>query len=670
MKTKKNVKKSNTIKQRLMRYTTSTMTLVAVSFTIILGVIALTFLATQTKKVQMNQTSYVEQQINTWYAERMAEIKTIRDTIENYDMTSNPDYNLQAYLAKMLSENESKGIFDYYVGMNDTTCFFGGGWEPAPGEYDPTTRDWYKQAVESTGFYISEAYVDAETGRIVITISLPICENGKIVGVMAADIFTDDIQTIASGAFDAKASQYVVLVDSAGTVIAHKNGAFIPVADEEGNEILTSYVDAKIPEAVVNSDTLIRKIGNDYKGAFRIYTGRHIADSNISVIVVDTGIHYYSGICIFFVCCLLLATVVIILSHITTKKYLYPMLDPLNELMTVADNMKQGKLEYTAEYLMDDEIGTLCKSIEESNNAIRGYIDDVSGKLSEIADGNLTSRIDMDYIGDFVKLKESINQIADSLNMSVKTISDTADNVHAKTQTVSAESETLLTNVSNVTQFVDDVTAQINDIKEKFSESLAQTEESIATSTDAKTALEKCDIKLKELSDAMVKISEKSESIANIISIIEDIAGQINLLALNATIEAARAGESGRGFAVVADNVRSLAEQTAHAVANSGGLIEESVRAVEEGNALVVETVELMKESVSRTEDVNTIISQIGTSIESNSMILDSVASSVTNIDKFAEETRNVSQECTEMSQGLYTEVDKMHEIVGKFTVE
>ena len=190
--------KSVTIKQKLMNYVLKSLTTVAVCFTVVLGGVALVFLISQTNKIQDAETKYVHQEISTWYSERISELRTIQQTIEHYGMTSDPGYDVQAYLAKVLSENEPKGIFDYYIGMSDTTCWFGGGWEPAPGEYDPTTRDWYKEAVSRDGLYVSEAYVDAETGRIVITISFPLHESGKIVGVLAADIFTDDIQKIAS----------------------------------------------------------------------------------------------------------------------------------------------------------------------------------------------------------------------------------------------------------------------------------------------------------------------------------------------------------------------------------------------------------------------------------------------------------------------------------------
>ena len=660
-------KKGSTIRQSLMNYTTKTMTIVVLSFTIILGTIALAFMISQTRKVQLNQNAYVEQQINSWYSARMSEIKSIRDTIEFYDMTDNPEYNLQEYLGSMLAENESKGIFDYYVGMADTTCYFGGGWEPAPGEYDPTIRDWYTNAVDNKTFYVSAAYVDAETGRIVITISLPIHKNGTTIGVFAADIFTDDIQKIATDAFDKSASQYAVLVDCAGTIIAHKNTEFIPTVDSNGNEILTDYVTAKVPEKIVKSEKLISCIGHDYKSTFRVYTGQFIAENNMSVIVVDSGIHYYGGIFVFFFCCITLAVIVVVLSHITTRKYLYPMLDPLDGLMTVATNMKQGNLDYIAEYTVKDEIGTLCKAIEESNSFIRMYIDDVSDKLERMSNGNLGELITMDYIGDFTELKGSINKISESLNESIKQIAVSADEVYSETQKVSNESTKLEGSVASVTELVSNATTQINSIKDSFSESLARTEESIATSTDAKESLEKSNAKLKELSDAMVLISEQSADISKIIDAIEHIASQTNLLALNATIEAARAGDAGRGFAVVAENVKALAEQTAQAVANSSKLITNSIKSVDDANKIVAETVELMKESVVKTDCVNTIIAEIGSQIEENSATLTDIASSVTNMDNFTVKANEVAKEYAETTQGLYSEVNKMREIIQQF---
>ena len=86
---------------------------------------------------------------------------------------------------------------------------------------------------------------------------------------------------------------------------------------------------------------------------------------------------------------------------------------------------------------------------------------------------------------------------------------------------------------------------------------------------------------------AMDGISEASNTILDIISVIDEMAFQTNLLALNAAVEAARTGEQGRGFAVVAEEVRSLAQRSAAAAKEINDLIRNSVSRVEEGTRLV-----------------------------------------------------------------------------------
>ena len=661
-------KETKTIKQKLMNHALLSMIITAVCFTLLIGGIALGFIFNQTNKIQNEQTENVKQQVERWYMERMSELCVIRDTIENYNMTEKSDYDLQSYLGTLLSKNESKGIFDYYVGLNDTTCFFGGGWEPAPGEYDPTTRDWYVNAVQKDDLYISEAYVDAETGRIVVTMSLPLHKGDEIIGVLAADIFTDDMQAIAKSTFTEKDSKYVILLDCAGTVIAHKNAEYLPKADSDGNEILTSYKDAKIPEGVVNTDGLVKKTGNDYKGLFRIYTGESIKIANVSVIVVDTGLHFYGGLFIFLICCIGLSVLTVYISRISTQKRLYPILDPLDELMRAAKNMSSGHLDYKAEYTSNDEIGTICMAIENSNKTIQTYIEDISLKLQAIADGNLGTHVDMDYIGDFEKLKESINQISDFFADSIQTISYATEAVNDKAQAVSREATALDDNVTGVKDLIDNANCKISEVKERFTESLSQTNDSIELSEDAAEAINECNEKLNNMLKAMDKISEKSADIAKIIDIIENISSQTNLLALNASIEAARAGDAGKGFAVVANNVRELAEKTSEAVANSGGLIKESVDAVNEGSKLVNQTVETMKKATEKTGSVNNIIMKIAGSIQEDSATLDIVAEEIENIDGFVNKTRVSSMECSNMAQGLYTDADKVEEIINRFS--
>lgn len=97
-------------------------------------------------------------------------------------------------------------------------------------------------------------------------------------------------------------------------------------------------------------------------------------------------------------------------------------------------------------------------------------------------------------------------------------------------------------------------------------EELAASVHEIAeTMAKSKTAVDAAHNQLMTADQAIRKLSAMSNSMSGIVSLIRDIAGQINLLALNATIEPARAGDAGKGFAVVAAEVKSLARQAGSA---------------------------------------------------------------------------------------------------------
>src|SRR4030095_12852678 len=91
----------------------------------------------------------------------------------------------------------------------------------------------------------------------------------------------------------------------------------------------------------------------------------------------------------------------------------------------------------------------------------------------------------------------------------------------------------------------------------------AQTSQSGIKSTEETVAgINRIRQQMQSIADSMVRLSEQSQTIGQIVATVEDLAGQSNLLAVNASIEAAKAGEHGKGFSVVAQEVRTLAEQS------------------------------------------------------------------------------------------------------------
>lgn len=122
---------------------------------------------------------------------------------------------------------------------------------------------------------------------------------------------------------------------------------------------------------------------------------------------------------------------------------------------------------------------------------------------------------------------------------------------------------------------------------------------------------------ISESAGVVKSLGVQSQEINEIVQVINEIADQTNLLALNAAIEAARAGEQGRGFAVVADEVRKLAERTAKATGEIGGMIQriqdltgKAVHSMDNGN-------QEMQNGRLLVEGVGTALDEIVTSVNS-----------------------------------------------------
>jgi methyl-accepting chemotaxis protein len=152
---------------------------------------------------------------------------------------------------------------------------------------------------------------------------------------------------------------------------------------------------------------------------------------------------------------------------------------------------------------------------------------------------------------------------------------------------------------------------------------------------------------------AMSDINKSSKKIADIISVIDEIAFQTNLLALNAAVEAARAGEQGRGFAVVASEVRNLAQRSAGAAKEIKGLINDSVEAVGQGSKLVDQTGETFKELVDAIEEVSKMVSDIDSASKEQSEGITEVSAAVSQMDEMTQKNSALVEEAAAASKSM-----------------
>lgn len=137
------------------------------------------------------------------------------------------------------------------------------------------------------------------------------------------------------------------------------------------------------------------------------------------------------------------------------------------------------------------------------------------------------------------------------------------------------------------------------------------------------------------------QLSSAAGAMNNIVEVIQDIAGQINLLALNATIESARAGEAGKGFAVVASEVKSLANQVANATAQ----ISTEIQGMQSISSDVVNRLDSIKGAVFSVEtSVTSVASAVEEQVATSSEITSSMQTAASAVDEINSNLGSISE--------------------------
>lgn len=312
---------------------------------------------------------------------------------------------------------------------------------------------------------------------------------------------------------------------------------------------------------------------------------------------------------------------------------------------------------------------SLSTNINELADVIENVFREINRVIEKLAGGDLTDSIQSDYAGIYAKCKDNINNAIEKISQLIIELRDTAEFVNSSSQEMASGNNNLSQRVEQQANSLEQTASSMNELSSAVKSNAENTQQAQTVVLNATNLAQKGGEVVQSAISAMQEINESSNKIAEIISVIDEIAFQTNLLALNASVEAARAGEQGRGFSVVATEVRNLAQRSADAAAQSGELIQNSVQKVRSGTAFVNETGAALMEIVDSIAKVGDIVGEITASSHEQSTGIGQVNQNVAQIDDITQQNAALAEQAAASSMAMSEQSAKMTRLLDFFNV-
>ncbi|SIN89512.1 methyl-accepting chemotaxis protein [Vannielia litorea] len=296
-------------------------------------------------------------------------------------------------------------------------------------------------------------------------------------------------------------------------------------------------------------------------------------------------------------------------------------------------------------------------------------VDGLRVGLTALADGDLTHLIEERFAAEYEELRLNFNQAAGKLCEAIGMVMDNAGAIHREVGEIAASADDLSRRTERQATTLEETAAALDQLTSSVRSAAAGADRANDMVTQARGNAEQGGEVVREAVAAMGQISQSSDQISKIISVIEDIAFQTNLLALNAGVEAARAGEAGRGFAVVASEVRALAQRSSDAAREISSLISSSGDHVKRGVDLVGQTGEALRGIVTSVSDIASHVSEIARSAREQSSGLDEINTAMNQLDQVTQQNAAMFEETNAASQALSTEADTLKSTMSRFRI-
>ncbi len=599
------------------------------------------------------------QETKAWMNKTLTMLETQRDTIEYEDMDI-PD--MTEYIKHTVDQNDAYPA-GLYVALTDGSLYHAT-FVPGP-DFNSLEKSWYQNGIASDDFILGDVYFDEDSQSYVVGASGALhARNGSVRGVAAADVYLDSISRIVSGV-QIEDTGGIFLVDTrTDTIIGHRDSEIVGKKLSEISQGMYSYADTQIRAG----QTGLSLYENTYIQVEQVPGSDWIAVAYVSRSEVLKELSQLTFTMLAVVAVAIAALILLVMLQV--RRIIGR---PVKELSQAATRIAEGELDQTIGYQSRDELGVLAHNFNQVTHRLRDYvlyINEISEKLREIAEGNLAFTLEQEYTGEFAKIKTSLDEISTSLNRTMGQIRSASRDVAAGAEQVSNGAVTLSQGSSEQSSEVQALAEHISTVSDSVNKIAQGAQEANRISQEVKQGLLDSNGKMQNMTEVIQKTSDNSTEIRKIVKTIEDIAFQTNILALNAAVEAARAGAAGKGFAVVADEVRALASKSSAAAQETTMLLNQTMSSMDEGVSAAQSTAKSMLSVVAHAEEMEKLISGIAEYTRQQAVSASEITSGIDQISSVVQTNVATAEASAAASEELSGQAATLKDLVARFRLK
>ncbi|TGK05478.1 methyl-accepting chemotaxis protein [Leptospira langatensis] len=543
-------------------------------------------------------------------------------------------------------------------------------------ENTDASADFYQVPKKTLEPLVTDPYLYLAGGKQVLMVSLcvPVSNNGKFWGVLGMDITTAQLQETMGNIKPFRGEGYLALISPKGIYAANGGdpslvGKAIPNQEEfklvqENSEGHSRFV--------YESDGYTHhffpfKIGKGQKQwVMQISIPDSIFTRELVSVLLQNAISS-----------LAIVSLIVIVLHFIFQRLISA---GLLQAIGFSEEIAKGNLLASSSYQRKDEIGALLSAMNQMREHLFNVVLEIGSSTSKLAG---TAEKMATSSRNFSDVAQTQASAAEECSAAVEELASSAQNVGKSMQKAVSSMREIDGNVILLKQQI----ASINSEMQGLVSLAASSKEEAVTGESA----------MNTSNQAMGAIGDSASRINEILSLITEISEKTNLLALNAAIEAARAGDAGKGFAVVAEEIGKLASQTSSSVQEIGGLVNSTNNAVMDGNTKMGEAASILQRikdrvaefdksakavlvSVKTQEDntkeiaesANTLMSfslQIEEAVTEQRRATEEITKTILSISGGTQEIANGADDLTTFSGDMHGQSEQLSNLIGRFKV-